>query len=73
MAVNFVAEKILGIKPEKQPESRQDRVTRGESIISNYSETRAYLEDEPTSLGWIKEHTPGTADVVQYVRDFFPL
>jgi len=71
-AFRFVTERILRITPERQPESRNDRVTRGESIISHYSETSPYVEDEPTSAGWIKEVWPSRNDAWQFTRNLFP-
>jgi len=71
-AFKFFTEKVLRITPERQPESTHDRVTRGESIISHYSETNAYVEEEPTSIGWIKEVCPSKRDALQYARNLFP-
>lgn len=51
----------------------QDAVTRGESTFSvGTMETYSYLEPEPTSYEWIKEHTPSLRALGLYVYSLFP-
>ena len=73
MSAQFLVEKVLRIKPESRPESRDTRVTRGESIRSNYSTTAFYVEEEPTSAGWVASYWPNRQETFQYIRNLFPL
>lgn len=50
-----------------------DPVTRGESTFTaGTADTYAYLEPEPTSYEWIKEHTPSPREMGIYVYNLFP-
>ena len=50
-----------------------DPVTRGESAFSvGTMDTYSYLEPEPTSAEWIKEHFPSLRDVGIYFYNLFP-
>jgi solute carrier family 26 (sodium-independent sulfate anion transporter), member 11 len=60
--------KVLGIKLDDQiPEP----VTRGESVFS-ISSVDTYVETEPTSGEWIREHVPSGHQIVQYFLSLFP-
>lgn len=67
--------KGLGIQiPYRDPlGADQDPVTRGESTFSvGTMDTYSYLESEPTSAEWIKEHTPSWQQVGRYFYSLFP-
>lgn len=50
-----------------------DPVTRGESAFSvGTADTHAYLEEEPSSVDWIKEHTPSGRQIALYCYSIFP-
>ncbi|KAF8316049.1 sulfate permease, partial [Clavulina sp. PMI_390] len=53
------------------PISNADRITRGESIGTT-NNTLTYVEEDPTVSGWIKDNTPGVADVKRYISGLFP-
>jgi len=60
--------KVLGIKLD---DYGQDPVTRGESVFS-ISSADTYVEPEPTSGEWIREHVPSGHQIVQYLLSLFP-
>lgn len=67
--------KALGIQiPYRDPlNANEDPVTRGESTFSaGTMDTFSYLEPEPTSWDWIKEHTPSLREVGLYFYRLFP-
>ena len=64
--------KGLGIKLDyRNPTSRDDKLTRGESMFSVAS-ADSYTEDEPTAADWLRSIRPTTTDVLHYCRDLFP-
>lgn len=67
-----LALKALGIKPDREA-SMNDRVTRGESIISTYSETDAFVEEDPTTVGWFRDVLPDRHEVAGYLSNLLPL
>lgn len=67
--------KVLGIKLNYRDPlgANADPVTRGESVFSAGTEdTQAYLEPEPSSIEWIKEHTPTARQCLSYIINLFP-
>lgn len=67
--------KALGIQiPYRDPlNANEDPVTRGESTFSaGTMDTFSYLEPEPTTWDWIKEHTPSWREVGFYFYRLFP-
>lgn len=67
--------KGLGIQlPYRDPlGANEDPVTRGESTFSvGTMDTYSYLEPEPTSLDWVKEHTPSLRAWGLYFYSLFP-
>jgi hypothetical protein len=65
--------KVLRIHPEKHGLPRQDRVTRGESIVSNYSDTDQFVEHDPSVQEFVSEYIPSRDDVRAYISSLFPL
>lgn len=63
--------KGLGIKLQYRDETGQDKISRGESVFSVAS-ADSYIEEEPTSVEWIREQVPSQAAVAQYFIDLFP-
>lgn len=67
--------KGLGIKlPYRDPlGAHADPVTRGESTFSvGTADTYSYLEPEPTTADWIREHTPSWRELGIYLYNLFP-
>ncbi|KKA29111.1 hypothetical protein TD95_004872 [Thielaviopsis punctulata] len=68
-AGHFLA-KALGIKLEN---TSADNVTRGESVFSiATADTEIFVEEEPTTLEWLKEQLPSTHGFIAYVASLFP-
>ena len=63
--------KVLGIKLDYRHETGADPVTRGESAFS-VDTADSYLEQEPTSIEWIRDVTPSGHDVLNYLTSLFP-
>lgn len=64
--------KGLGIKTYNQEGFYpNETVTRGESAYS-IDTADTYVEDEPTTLGWIKEELPTRQGLLRYVLNIFP-
>ncbi|TIB74364.1 hypothetical protein E3Q23_02692 [Wallemia mellicola] len=59
--------KKLGIE---KPEGQEDRVTRGESIASNYADP--FVEPDPTVTEWFKDKLPDRHELGQYCLDLVP-
>ena len=67
--------KVLGIKLNyRDPLGASDApITRGESTFSNdTADTYAYYEEEPSSVDWVKEHTPSFRQILYYFYSIFP-
>lgn len=62
--------KGLGIKLNYRNELDED-IRRGESVFSTQT-ADTYVEEEPSSIEWIKETVPGRHDLVRYVWSLFP-
>lgn len=62
--------KGLGIKLE-EGSSRQDKVTRGESVFSVTS-ADTYVEEEPTVAEWFRSITPSGPTLLNYFINLFP-
>lgn len=63
--------KYLGIKLDYRNELLDDEIRRGESVFSSKT-ADAYVEQEPTSLEWIRETLPSGPELVTYTRSLFP-
>jgi sodium-independent sulfate anion transporter 11 len=64
--------KGLGIKLDyRNPTSRDEKLTRGESMFSVAS-ADSYTEDEPTAADWLRSIRPTGGDVARYARSLFP-
>lgn len=63
--------KGLGIKLDDYPLRAPEPATRGESVTSTAT-ADSFVEQEPTSWGWVKQTVPSRADLVAYVRSLFP-
>lgn len=73
--VGHVLAKGLGIKLNYRDPlgANEDPITRGESTFSAGTEdTYAYYEEEPSSIDWVKEHTPSWRDILLYFYSIFP-
>jgi sodium-independent sulfate anion transporter 11 len=67
--------KALGIKRPYRDAlgAHADPVARGESTFSvGTADTVSYLEPEPTTGEWFREHAPSVRDVVMYFLDILP-
>lgn len=65
--------KRMGIKKNYRDPIGADPVTRGESTFSvGTSDTYAYVEEEPSSVDWLRELVPTNQQVVQYFINLFP-
>lgn len=62
--------KALGVKLD-DPTTLHDGTTRGESVFS-IKTADTFVEEEPTSLEWLQEVTPGWSDIGPYIRSLFP-
>lgn len=63
--------KFLGIKLQYRNPTGEDRLTRGESIFS-VSTADTYVEEEPSSLGWIREVAPSRRTFLRWGYSLFP-
>ncbi|KAE8452139.1 hypothetical protein EG329_001606 [Mollisiaceae sp. DMI_Dod_QoI] len=62
--------KVLGIKLNYRNELDED-IHRGESVFStNTADT--YVEEEPTSIEWVRETLPSGPELIVYARSLFP-
>lgn len=67
---HFLA-KALGIKLDYRHQGNTERTTRGESVFSVQT-ADSFVEQDPTTVEWIRETIPGRHDFVQYCRSLFP-
>ncbi|KAG9234090.1 sulfate permease 2 [Amylocarpus encephaloides] len=68
--VSNIAAKFLGINTnyrEEPPES----VTRGESVVSD-STVETYVEEDPTSIQWVRDVLPTSGTAKRYFKELFP-
>ena len=63
--------KVLGIKLHYRQELGSDPLTRGESVFS-VSSADTYVEQEPTTLEWIRDVLPTGQGVLRYAHNLFP-
>jgi sodium-independent sulfate anion transporter 11 len=73
--VGHASAKALGIKLAYRDPlgANSDPVTRGESTFSvGTADTYSYLESEPTTGEWFREHTPSSGECFNYIRNLFP-
>jgi sodium-independent sulfate anion transporter 11 len=63
--------KVLGIKLQYRNPTGEINLTRGESVFS-VSTADTYLEDEPSSLDWIKQVTPTRHTFTDWFYHLFP-
>jgi solute carrier family 26 (sodium-independent sulfate anion transporter), member 11 len=63
--------KTLGIKLQREAYYAPDTVTRGESAFSVDS-ADSYVEEEPTTLAWIKQLFPTGPGLLEYFYNLFP-
>ena len=63
--------KVLGIDLHYRNETGSDRVTRGESVFS-VSSADTYVEDEPTTMDWVREVLPTSQELGEYCYSLFP-
>ena len=63
--------KVLGIKLQYRNPTGEDHVTRGESAFS-VSTADTYVEEEPSSLDWIRQVTPTGQTLKNWVYHLFP-
>lgn len=63
--------KALGIKLDYRDDSPASKLSRGESTFSVQS-ADSYIEEEPTTVEWIKSITPSGRDILQYFINLFP-
>jgi sodium-independent sulfate anion transporter 11 len=63
--------KVLGIDLHYRNETGSDRVTRGESVFS-VSSADTYVEDEPTTMDWVREVLPSGQELGEYCYSLFP-
>jgi sodium-independent sulfate anion transporter 11 len=68
--VGHILAKGLGIKLNYRDELNHE-IRRGESVFST-STADTYVEEEPTSVEWIRDTLPSGHDLVQYTRSLFP-
>ena len=62
--------KVLGIKLQYRDPTGEG-ITRGESVFS-VSSADTYVEEEPTSLEWIKQVAPSGRTFINWSRSLFP-
>ncbi|KAI9804007.1 MAG: Sulfate permease 2 [Piccolia ochrophora] len=67
---HFLA-KILGIKLDYRDELGRDGLTRGESVYS-ISSADTYVEEEPSSLDWIRAVLPTPRGLRRWAHSLFP-
>ena len=63
--------KGLGIRIPYRNPTGEDRITRGESVFS-VSTAETYVEEEPSSLDWIREVTPSRRIFYHWAYSLFP-
>ena len=63
--------KVLGIKLDYRDPVGQAKLSRGESVFS-VSSADSYVEEEPSSMDWIREITPSPRDMLNYIHHLFP-
>ena len=63
--------KALRIKLDYRDPVGQAKISRGESVFS-VSSADTYVEEEPTSLDWIRETTPTPRGMLDYFYRLFP-
>ena len=63
--------KVLGIKLHYRDPTGLENLSRGESIFS-VSSADTYVEQEPTTIEWLKEVMPTGKGVIQYLTRLFP-
>ncbi|CAG8975959.1 hypothetical protein HYALB_00007090 [Hymenoscyphus albidus] len=68
-AGNLIA-KVLCIKTDYRDEPT-DGITRGESVLSD-STIQTFIEEDPTSIDWIRDVLPGRDTAKRYVKELFP-
>lgn len=69
--VGHALAKVLGIKLEYRNELLDDEIRRGESVFSSKT-ADTYVEEEPTSLEWVRETIPSGPELITYARSLFP-
>ncbi|RMZ74776.1 hypothetical protein DV737_g5751, partial [Chaetothyriales sp. CBS 132003] len=62
---------VLHIDLDERQQQREATLTRGESAYSA-STADTYVEEEPRTIDWIKEHTPTKHGLVTYALSLFP-
>ncbi len=62
--------KVLGIKLEESV-PYEDEVTRGESVLSKDT-TDTFVEQPPTTVGFLRDLAPSGQDVLDYFISLFP-
>lgn len=68
-AGNLIA-KFLRINTNYRDEPTES-ITRGESIVSD-STIETFVEEDPTSIEWIRDVLPGRDTAKRYVKELFP-
>ena len=63
--------KVLGIKIQYRNPTGEDRITRGESVFS-ISSADTYVEEEPSSLEWIRDVSPSRRTFLKWAYNLFP-
>jgi sodium-independent sulfate anion transporter 11 len=63
--------KVLGIKLDYHQEITKEELTRGESAYS-IDTADTFVEDEPTSVEWIRNVLPGPKFAWTYTKSLFP-
>ncbi|RMZ87525.1 hypothetical protein DV736_g5246, partial [Chaetothyriales sp. CBS 134916] len=63
--------KVLRIDLDERQQQREATLTRGESAYTA-STADTYVEEEPRSIDWIKEHIPNGRGVINYLLSLFP-
>jgi len=63
--------KVLGIKIQYRNPTGEDRITRGESVFS-VSSADTFVEEEPSSLEWIRDVAPSRRTFLNWVYNLFP-
>ncbi|MCJ1338781.1 Sulfate permease 2 [Bachmanniomyces sp. S44760] len=63
--------KVLGIKLRYRNPTGKEDLSRGESVFS-VDTADTYVEEEPTSIEWLREVTPSGRGLLQYAYNLFP-
>jgi len=63
--------KILGIKLQYRNPTGEDHLTRGESVFS-VSTADTFVEEEPSSLEWIRQVAPTRRTFLNWAYNLFP-